>query len=134
MPFILGSLELQTSAGSIPSSVGIGVNWELIQNTQKCRFMGKEVREISRFLLHRHACLPPPPSEQLHALPYQHYNIGAVVSIEVHHTLHLCCNAFTQVLKQQAPGGQAERPGDAPSGCPFLVPRICSTDVKCDEP
>ena len=70
MPFILGSLELQTSAGSIPSSVGIGVNWELIQNTQKCRFMGKEVREISRFLLHRHACLPPPPSEQLHALPY----------------------------------------------------------------
>ena len=61
MPFILGSLELQTSAGSIPSSVGIGVNWELIQNTQKCRFMGKEVREISHFLLHRRECSPQQP-------------------------------------------------------------------------
>ena len=28
--------------------------------SQKCKFMGKEVREISRFLLRRCACLPPP--------------------------------------------------------------------------
>ena len=43
--------------------------------------------------------------------------------------------ASTPVLKQQqAPGGQAERSGDAPTGCPVFMSRICSTGVKCGEP